>query len=175
MVRNLGGKWKLLAAALTICAIGLVSVPVASAGNAHFIKHATGASLEGSSLTCTFKEAGLASGSVETVTCSATVATTYECVNGGGKNPSASNKHTFVTTVSKSGTFTADKNGNLVGSLTLSPPSAADLGFSCPPGQTTTFVSVSYSNVIVTDSTSGASLSVPGTFSYTNPLAPPVR
>ena len=126
-------KRKFLAAALMICAVGLVSVPLASAGNAHFIKNATSASISGSNLTCKFKEAGLASGSVETVTCNATVATTYECVNGGGKNPSASNKKTFVTTVSKSGTFTADKNGNIVGSLTLSPPSAASLGFSCPP------------------------------------------
>ncbi len=167
---------KFLAAALTICAVGLVSVPVASsAGNAHFIKHATGASLDGSDLVCKFKETGLASGSVETVTCSATVATTYECVNGGGKNPSASNKSTFVTTVTESGEFSADKNGNIVGTLRLSPPSASDLGFRCPPGQTTTFVSVSYSNVSVTDSTSGATQPVSGTFTYTNPAAPPVR
>jgi hypothetical protein len=168
---------KFLTAALMICAVGLVSVPVASSatGNAHFIKHATGAGISGSSLTCSFKEAGLASGSVETVTCNATVATTYECVNGGGKNPAASNKKTFVTTVSQSGQFTADKNGNIVGSLTLSPPSASSLGFSCPPGQTTTFVSVSYSGVSVTDNTSGASQSVPGSFSYTNPAAPPIR
>jgi hypothetical protein len=169
-------KRKFFTAALMICAVGLVSVPVAMSanGSAHFIKNATGASISGSSLTCKFKETGLGSGSVETVTCSATVATTYECVNGGGKNPSAANKKTFVTTVTQSGEFTADKNGNIVGSLTLSPPSASDLGFSCPPGQTTTFVSVSYSNVSVTDSTSGASRSIPGTFSYTNPQAPPV-
>jgi len=112
---------------------------------------------------------------VETISCNATESITYECVNGGGKNPSASNKHTFVTTVSKSGTFTADKNGNVVGSLTLEPASAASLGFSCPPGQTTTFVSVTYSNVSVADQTSGASISLPGTFTASNPSAPPVR
>ena len=32
--------------------------------------------------------------------------------------------------------------------------------------------SVTYSNVSVTDSTSGASISLSGTFSYTNPKAP---
>jgi hypothetical protein len=124
---------------------------------------------------CQFKEAGLQSGSVETITCSATESITYECVNGGGRNPSASNKHTFVTTGSKTGQFTADKNGNVVGSLTISPASASSLGFSCPSGQTVTLVSVSYSNVGVVDSTSGASSSIPGTFTYTNPSAPPVR
>lgn len=152
-----------------------IANPATAAGSAHFIKNATGASLSGSTLTVNFKEAGLASGSVETITTSATAATTYECVNGGGNNPSASNKRSFQTTVSKSGTFTADKNGNLVGTQTLSPPSASSLGFSCPPGQTTTFVSVVYSNITISDATSGATFSVPGTFTFTNPNAPAIR
>jgi hypothetical protein len=118
------------------------------------------------------REAGLASGSVETVTVSATATTTYECVNKGGHNPSASNKTTTATDISKSGTFTADKNGNITGRLTLSPPSAAQLGFSCPPGQTVTFVSVTYTNVTITDTTSGASMSLGGLFWFTNPAAP---
>lgn len=141
-------------------------------GNPHFIKNATSASLSGADLVVKFKEAGLPSGAVETITANATATTTYECVNRGGHNPSASNKTTTVTQVSKSGTFTADKNGNVVGTLTLSPPTAAQLGFSCPPGQTVTFVSVTYSNISVSDSTSGASIALPGTFSYTNPSAP---
>jgi hypothetical protein len=163
-----------LAASMTVGALA-ASGATAASGSPHFIKNASSASLSGANLVCKFKEAGLASGAVETVSCSATESVTYECVNGGGKNPSASNKHTFVTTVSKSGTFTADKNGNIVGSLTLSPASASSLGFSCPPGQTVTFVGVSYSNISISDATSGASIAVPGSFSYTNPSAPPVR
>jgi hypothetical protein len=149
-----------------------LAVPAQAAGSAHFIKNATNASLSGSSLVVNFKEAGLSSGAVETITTAATATTTYECVNNGGKNPSASNKTTTVSNVSTTGTFTADKNGNLVGSQTLSPPTAAQLGFSCPSGQTVTFVSVTYSNVSITDTTSGATMSFPGTFSYTNPSAP---
>jgi hypothetical protein len=160
---------------LVIAAFAVAANVASAGGSAHFIKNLSSASLSGRNLVCSFKEAGLASGSVETISCSATESITYECVNGGGKNPSASNKHTFVTTVSKSGTFTADKNGNVVGSLTLEPASAASLGFSCPPGQTTTFVSVTYSNVSVADQTSGASISLPGTFTASNPSAPPVR
>ena len=168
---------KILMAVIAVVAGAAVAVGSASAagGSPHFIKNASSASLSGANLVCKFKEAGLASGSVETVTCSATQSVVYECVNGGGKNPSASNKKAFATTVSKTGTFTADKNGNIVGSLTLAPASASSLGFSCPPGQTVTLVSVSYSNVSVTDSTSGASIALPGTFSYSNPSAPPVR
>jgi hypothetical protein len=90
-------------------------------------------------------------------------------------NPAASNKKTFVTTVSKSGSFTADRNGNIVGSLTLAPASAASLGFSCPSGQKVTLVSVTYSGISITDQTSGASIALSGSKSYTNPSAPPVR
>src|SRR3954447_9996933 len=131
-------KFLMLIAAIVSVAALTATVASAANGNAHFIKNASSASLSGTNLNCKFKEAGLASGSVETVTCSATQTIVYECVNGGGKNPSASNKKTFATTVSKTGTFTADKNGNIVGNLALAPASASSLGFSCPPGQTTT-------------------------------------
>jgi hypothetical protein len=154
-------------------AVALAIAPGALAGgSAHFIKSATSASLSGSNLVCQFKEAGLSAGSTESISCGATEAITYECVNGGQKNPSASNKRTFDTSGRQSGSFTADKNGNLVGSLTLTPASAASLGFSCPGGQTVTLASVSYSNVQIVDDTSGATASVSGTFTYTNPSAP---
>jgi hypothetical protein len=163
-------------AAVAAAALALVVAPANAAnGHPHFIKNASSATLSGANLNCNFKEAGLASGSVETITCNAQESVAYECVNGGGKNPAASNKRTFQTTASKTGTFTADKNGNVVGTLTLSPASAQSLGFSCPPGQTVTFVSVTYSNVSIVDSTSGASIALPGTFSFTNPSAPPFR
>jgi hypothetical protein len=162
----------LLLPAALLLAVGVAYPAFAANGNAHFIKNATSATLSGSNLVVNFKESGLAAGSTETVTTSATATTTYECVNGGGKNPQASNKTTTQSQVSTSGTFTADQSGNIVGSETLSPPSAQSLGFSCPAGQTVTFVSVTYSNVKVTDTTSGATISLPGTFTFTNPSAP---
>jgi hypothetical protein len=155
-----------------VFATAAIAVPAAFAGNAHFIKSQSGATLQGANLSCFFKEAGLESGSIENITCSATEAITYECVNNGGHNPSASNKRTFVTTGSASGNFPADRNGNVIGSVTITPASAASLGFSCPSGQTVTFVSVTYSNVSITDNTSGATISIPGTFSFVNPDAP---
>src|SRR3954463_922895 len=107
-----------LAASMTVAALA-ASGATAASGSPHFIKNASSASLSGANLVCKFKEAGLAAGSVETVTCSATETVVYECVNGGGKNPAASNKKSFTTGVSRTGTFTADKNGNIVGTLTL--------------------------------------------------------
>jgi hypothetical protein len=161
---------------LVLIAIGagaIFGVTASVAGSAHFIASQTGASVNNSgALTCSFKEAGLESGSVETITCNADAETTYECVNGGGKNPSASNKTTTKSTIALTGEFGATKNGNVTGSLSGGPPSAADLGFSCPNGQRTTFVSVIYTVVGVEDLDSGASLDISGTFSFTNPNAP---
>jgi hypothetical protein len=152
--------------------VAAVAIPAAFAGGSpHFINNATFSSISGSSLVCNFKEAGLSAGSTETITCGATETVTYECVYNGGKNPSASNKTTFQTDASSSGEFTVDKNGNLVGSQTLDVTSPGALNFSCPKGQALTLVSVFYTNVTVTDSTSGASASLADQ-SYVNPQAP---
>jgi hypothetical protein len=164
-----------------VAAIFAVAAGVAYAGNAHFIKNATTVSITsstqsttGGALTCSFKEAGLESGSTVTITCNADALVTYECVNGGGKNPSASNKTTTKTHVALTGNFTVDKNGNVVGSLSGGPPSAADLGFSCPSGQTVTYVSVTYSNISISDAQTLASFDFAAgtTLSDTNPSAP---
>jgi hypothetical protein len=163
---------KLFVTAALTAGLALVATPALAAGSAHFIKSATSARLDGANLVVSFKEAGLAAGSIETITATADSSVTYECVNGGSKNPSASNKTTTQEPVSATGNFPVDKNGNLVGSLTLSPASAESLGFSCPPGQVTTFVSVTYTNVSLADITSGATTSFSGTFTYTNPSAP---
>jgi hypothetical protein len=144
-------------AVLSLMALALAAVPALAAnGNAHFIKNATSVTQSGNNLTATFKEAGLAAGSVETITLSATATTTYACVNGGGQIPDAANKQTTSTTVSTSGQFTADQNGNVVGSLTLTPPGPETNTLVCPPGQTETLQSVNYSNITLTDATSGA-------------------
>lgn len=161
-------KFTLFVALLIAAAV----VPAAhGAGSPHFIKNATFSSLSGSSLVCNFKEAGLSAGSIETISCGANEAVTYECVNGGGKNPSAANKTTFQSSGQSEGQFPVDKNGNLVGSLSLPVTSPSDLNFSCPNGQRLTLVSVYYTGVTVTDENSGATSSLADQ-SYVNPSAP---
>ena len=152
--------------------VAAVAVPAAFAGGSpHFIAHATYSSISGSSLVCNFKEAGLSSGSIETVTCNATETVTYECVNGGGKNPSAANKTSFTQDSFSSGTFTADTSGNITGVQTLNVLSPTELNFSCPKGQKLTLVSVYYTNVTVTDTTSGQTANLADQ-SYVNTSAP---
>jgi hypothetical protein len=155
-------------AVLSLMALALAAVPALAAapdtGNAHFIKSATFATRSGNDLIVNFKETGLASGSVETITVSATATTTYSCVNNGTNIPSDKKKTRTTSPVSNSGTFPADRSGTVQSSLTLSPPTAAQVGLTCPSGQTATLISVTYTNVMVVDSTSGASFSIAGTF-----------
>jgi hypothetical protein len=151
-------------AVLSLMALALAAVPAIAAapdtGNAHFIKNATKASVDdASNLVVTFKETGLASGSVETVQLTATGTAVYQCFNTGGKHPRAANKETVSEDLVTSGQFTADKSGNIVGSLMLAPPGPGS--FTCPPGQTLVGpTNVSYTNIVLTDLTSGATISL---------------
>ena len=143
-------------------------------GSPHFIKNATDVYIHHVyCLHADFKEAGLAAGAVETITLKATQTVTYWSINGGNNHPQAANKETYVVEVSKSGQFTADKNGNLVGFVCMPPLTAEEVGFGVPKGQTAVLVSVVYSNVILVDETSGASMSWPGTFEYSDPTYGP--
>ena len=138
----------------------------AMAGNGHFIGNAT--SVSGSSLTTltvSFKEAGLESGATEHIVLSAHADATYQCVNGGKKNPNAGNKTSTGFDFTVPGEFTAAKNGNVVGSLSASVP-LDDPSFSCPSGQTETLSMVTWSNIGLDDLDSGASIDLPGTYSF---------
>jgi hypothetical protein len=150
-------------AVLSLMALALAAVPaLAAKGSPHFIKNATTASLSGTNLTVSFKETGLPAGSVQTVVASADASATYSCVNNGQNIPADPKKTTVNSRVEASGEFTANRSGNIVGTLTLSPPPS---NLDCPPGQTTTLIDVTYSNVTVQDLDSGAFLALRGIFS----------
>ena len=157
-----------IALAAAAAAVLLVGSP-AFAGNAHFIKSQTDASLQGTSVVVSFKEAGLESGSVETVVATADLEATYQCINNGGSNPADPKKTTIDTEVSTSGTFPADRNGQITGSLTLSTPTASSV-LDCPNGQTATLTAGTWSDIRLADTTSGATTSVSGTFSFGAPV-----
>lgn len=136
----------------------------------HFVS--ASASLKGTNLVVSFKEAGLGTNQLINYTASADASATYVCVNKGGGNPSASNKTTVNGPVSASGTFSSGKNGNVTAALTLTPPGPGS--FSCPTGQSQQVAQVSYTNVAITDTTNNISHPLAGTFT-TGCLLPDVR
>jgi hypothetical protein len=146
-----------------------LAVPVALADSPHFIR-ASGALNNDGSLTVSFKEAGLGTNQNIDYALTADATATYVCVNRGGANPSAQNKTTVSGPVTATGTFNSGKNGQVTAALTVSPPPS---DISCPPGQSLELASVSYTNVVLTDTTNNVSIAL-GDFS-SGCLLPNVR
>ena len=136
-----------------IAAVCLFGATVVLAASAHFITCAKSA--QGNNVVVTFKEAGLGN-EVTCITVRASATANYACYNGGGKNPSAANKRSVNAQVVATNCF-SPHNGQISGSLTLTPPGPGD--FSCPPGQRLRLDSVSYTNVSVQDTTHNKSCS----------------
>jgi hypothetical protein len=160
---------KMLFVFAAVIATAALAVPAALAVSPHFISASAALNNDGT-LTGSFKEAGLGTNQNINYTLSADGTATYVCVNKGGANPSAQNKTTVNGPVSASGTFNSGKNGNVIGSLTVSPPPS---DISCPKGQSLELASVSYTNVTLTDTTNNISVSL-GDFS-SGCLLPDVR
>ena len=127
----------------------------ASTSGAHFFS--SSASIDGSgALVVTWDEAGLGNENIDyTLTADATAV--YACINGGGNHPKAANKETVADQVSSKGSFQS-RNGRVKASLTAGPLSAG--GFSCPSGQQLVLARVTYSNIVLTDTTNGVSVTL---------------
>lgn len=108
-------------------------------------------------LVVSFDERGLGNDNIDyTLTADATAV--FACINGGGNHPQASNKETVNSEVSAAGSF-EPKNGRVVASLSAGPPSAGS--FSCPNGQRLVLASVSYTIIVLTDTSNDVTTAVP--------------
>jgi hypothetical protein len=149
-------KRRIAVVALVFVAFALIAQQ-AFAQSPHFIR-ASGTLNANGSLTVSFKEAGLGTNQNIDYALTADATATYVCVNRGGANPSAQNKTTVAGPVIATGTFASGKNGQVTASLTVSPPPS---DISCPPGQSLELAKVSYTNVVLTDTTNNVSISLP--------------
>jgi hypothetical protein len=147
-------KLRMMAAAGVLA--GLTFTAVAMAGAPKF--HAASSSVANDgSLVVSFDERGLGNENVD-YTLTADGVATFACFNGGGKNPSAANKQDVNIEVSEGESF-EPKNGRVSADLSSLAPSPGD--FSCPNGQRLRLAAVSYTNIVLTDTTNGVSIGVP--------------
>ena len=133
--------------ALVVAVVAIIGAPTAAfAGSPHFIKSATVISASGDTLTVSGKEAGLGDEAQVHVVLTATAL----CINGGGNHPKAVNKGSF----SAEGDFPV-QNGKADFSLTVTATFQPD----CTPPMT-----VSWTDISLTDTTNNITLNIPGTF-----------
>jgi hypothetical protein len=148
-------------AAVAICVLAL-SASLVSGANPHF-KGVT-AALGSPKLIVSGTEVGLGSGATVVYVASADVNTTATCFNGGGKNPSATNKN-FSGELESTATNQADNSGKISTELIL----YALPALFCPAGQSVVITGATFTNVTLTDTTNGVVGHVPGTFVYVAP------
>jgi hypothetical protein len=149
-------KLSLALAVIGVAALTFGTVGASATSGAHFFT--TSASInDNGALVVSWDEAGVGQATVS-YTLSANGTATYACINGGDNHPKAANKATVNGPVSAGGTFPRTKNGRVVGSLSAGPPSAGS--FSCPSGQTLVLAAVSYTNIVLTDTTNNVSVSL---------------
>jgi len=135
-------KARLATIILAAAALAVMALPVAHAGSPHFVDDKVTATQDGATLTVAFKEAGLGDEPQVHVVLTADAA----CINPGDNKPQATNKESF----NAAGDFPV-QHGSAEGELTV----VATFQPSCSPPMT-----VEWSNVVLTDQTSGISVSL---------------
>ena len=118
------------------------------AQNAHFQSCSSNVGSSGN-LSVSFRISGLGGGASDTITASTTATSTWGCLNGGQQCPNASNKFTSTDQLTGTLTVTAGHNGSASGTISLSPKQPANF---CPHGQKMVLISVTYSDVSLTNS-----------------------
>ncbi len=147
-------RLSVLMAAFAVVALVFAGTALADAPKFH---SATSSVNGDGALVVSFDERGLGNDNIDyTLTADATAL--YACINGGGKHPQAANKEAFEGQVSGGGSF-EPKNGRVVASLATGPLLAPQ--FTCPPGQRRVLAAVTYTNIVLTDTTNGVSTTVP--------------
>ncbi len=153
-------SWVAIIALTAALAVG-TGTALATSG-AHFFSKKSTSSVNGSgALVVSWDEAGVGQEQVNYIL-SADASATYACINNGGNHPKAANKETFHGPLSSPETGFLPENGRVKGTLSVGPLSAGS--FSCPNGQTLVLACVSYTNIVLTDTTN----SVTETFADTS-------
>jgi hypothetical protein len=148
----------LLAAIVATGALALGAGTAGATSGAHFFS-ATASVADNGALSVVWDEAGVGQQQVN-YTLSASASATYACINGGGNHPKASNKETVQGSVGATGTFNPT-NGRVHGSFTAGPLSQGS--FTCPSGQTLVLACVSYTDIVLTDTTNGVTADIADT------------
>jgi hypothetical protein len=151
---------------LTLAVTGLLAFGAATASAAANFKSVSFSVNNNGQLVCSGDVSGLGNVSSTPATCSSTATATYQCINNGGKNPSAGNKETVTAPASTGPVQVSVHNGRAQPTILVNPPGAGS--FTCPPGQSLFLISACYSDITFT--VGGATATEPGPVCNTSPI-----
>jgi hypothetical protein len=144
------------AAAVLMLAFG-AGVASATSG-AHFFS-ATGSVADNGALQASWDEAGVGNAEVF-YTLATDASATYACINGGGNHPKAANKQSVNGPLTSPSIGEQPQNGRVkvTNAISLGPLASTLV---CPSGQTFVLACVSYTDIVLTDTTNNVSTSIP--------------
>ncbi len=132
---------------LAIAVTGLLAFGATTASAAANFKSQSFSVNNQGQLSCSFDVSGLGNVSSTQGSCTASSTADYQCINNGGKNPAAGNKHTSKGETGTQVTIPVH-NGRAQGDIPVDP--AGPGTFTCPGGQTLFLVSACYSDISFT-------------------------
>src|SRR5947209_12765404 len=132
---------------VTLVLVGVLAFGAATASAAANFKSQSFSVNNQGQLVCSFDVSGLGNVSSTQGSCTATSTAVYQCINNGGRNPSAGNKHTSKGETGTEVTIPVH-NGRAQGDITVDP--AGPGTFTCPSGQTLYLVSACYTDISLT-------------------------
>jgi hypothetical protein len=142
---------------IAVLALAAATLSTAWAG-AHFLR-ATGIINSDGAYVASFKEAGLGTGDITYLLSAGTAQSTFQCYTKSNNTPQGAPNSTVPSQLTTTGTFPIDKGGQITASLTLGPPAPTS---DCQGGGLKLcLVSVSYQNVLLTDTTNQVSTGLP--------------
>ena len=148
---------------LTTVALVALALTASALADSPRFKTATAAGPDDAgNLVVNFRETGLGNTpNPVNYTASADADALYACQNNGGNFPSDPKKQQVSERVEANATLLSE-NGNVIGSVPLSPPPAT---LDCPGGQHPVLAAITYSNVQICDTDHDVCRNIPGTFS----------
>jgi len=151
---------------LALAVTGLLAFGAATGSAAANFKSVSFSVNNQGQLVCSGDVSGLGNVSSTPATCSATATAVYQCINNGGKNPSAGNKETITAPASTGPVNVPVHNGRAQPNILVNPPGAGS--FSCPSGQSLYLISACYTDI--TFNVGGATATEPGPVCNTSPI-----
>jgi hypothetical protein len=140
---------------------------VAGDASPHFVRTSAEGPDDLGNLQVLWKEVGLGAGQVIEYSATASATALYACRNSGGNFSRDDKRQQIAGPISSETRVASDRNGEITGSVRLTPPDPIFPPDPCSRGQSLVLIQARYTDVVIADVTNLISEPVPGAFCRT--------